>query len=87
MAQAQNFHSSSQDRAANYPILGNGSSAKLGWHMQDYNPQGAAGNALAATAAKGHALVNAAGLQLARLLQEVSSLPLSTLKPHPEIPG
>jgi creatinine amidohydrolase len=87
MAQAQNFHSSSQDRAANYPILGNGSSAKLGWHMQDYNPQGAAGNALAATAAKGHALVNAAGLQLARLLQEVSSLPLSTLKPHPEVSG
>jgi creatinine amidohydrolase len=83
MAQAKNFHSSSQDRAAKYPILGNGSSAKLGWQMQDYNPQGAAGNALAATAAKGHALVNAAGLQLARLLQEVSSLPLATLNPSP----
>ncbi len=86
MAQAQNFHSTSQDRAAKYPILGNGSSARLGWQMQDYNPHGAAGNALAATAAKGHALVNAAGLQLARLLQEVSSLPLSTLAPNPEIP-
>ena len=86
MAQAQNFHSTSQDRAAKYPILGNGSSARLGWQMQDYNPQGAAGNALAATDAKGHALVNAAGLQLARLLQEVSSLPLSTLAPNPEIP-
>jgi creatinine amidohydrolase len=85
MAQAKNFHSSSQDRAAKYPILGNGSSAKLGWHMQDYNPQGAAGNALAATAEKGHALVNAAGLQLARMLQEVSSLPLSTLNSHPDI--
>jgi creatinine amidohydrolase len=84
MAQAKNFHSSSQDRAAKYPILGNGSSAKLGWHMQDYNPQGAAGNALAATAEKGHALVNAAGLQLARMLQEVSSLPLSTLNPQPD---
>jgi creatinine amidohydrolase len=79
MAQAKNFHSTSQDRAARYPILGNGSSAKLSWQMQDYNPQGAAGNALAATAAKGHALVNAAGMQLALMLQEVSSLPLSTL--------
>jgi creatinine amidohydrolase len=79
MAQAKKFHSTSQDRAATYPILGNGTSAKLGWQMQDYNPQGAAGNAAAATAAKGHALVNAAGLQLAQLLQEVSSLPLSTL--------
>jgi creatinine amidohydrolase len=85
MAQAKNFHSSSQDRAAKYPILGNGTSAKLGWQMQDYNPAGAAGNAAAATAAKGHALVNAAGLHLARLLQEVSSLPLSTLSPQPAL--
>jgi creatinine amidohydrolase len=80
MTQAQNFHSSSQDRAAKYPVLGNGTSAKLGWQMQDYNLQGAAGNAAAATAAKGHALINAAGLQLANLLKEVSDLPLSTLK-------
>jgi creatinine amidohydrolase len=84
MSQAQNFHSTSQDRAAKYPVLGNGASAKLGWQMQDYNPQGAAGNAAAATAAKGHALINAAGLQLANLLKEVSELPLATLKPTPE---
>jgi creatinine amidohydrolase len=82
MAQAQNFHSSSKDRAAKYPILGNGKSAKLGWHMQDYNAQGAAGNAAAATAAKGQALLDAAGLQLAQLLAEVSALPLSTLHGH-----
>jgi creatinine amidohydrolase len=86
MTQAQNFHSTSQDRAAKYPVLGNGTSAKLGWQMQDYNLQGAAGNAAAATAAKGHALLNAAGLQLANLLKEVSDLPLSTLKPAPEFP-
>ncbi len=85
MAQAKNFVSTAQHRAANYPILGNGTSAKLGWQMQDYHPQGAAGNALAATAAKGHALVNAAGLQLAKLLQEVSSLPMSTLNSTPDV--
>jgi creatinine amidohydrolase len=79
MAQAKNFHSTSQDRAAKYPILGNGKSAKLGWHMQDYNAQGAVGNATAATAAKGQALLDAVGLQLARLLAEVSALPLDTL--------
>jgi creatinine amidohydrolase len=84
MAQAQNFHSTSQDRAATYPVLGNGSSAKLGWQMQDYNLQGAAGNAAAATAAKGHALLDAAGLQLANLLKEISDLPLSILKPAPK---
>jgi creatinine amidohydrolase len=86
MTQARDFHSTSQDRAATYPVLGNGTSAKLGWQMQDYNPQGAAGNAAAATAAKGYALLNAAGLQLANLLKEVSDLPLSTLKSTPEFP-
>jgi creatinine amidohydrolase len=84
MNQARHFKSTSQDRAANYPVLGNGSSAKLGWQMQDYNPFGAAGNAAAATAQKGHALIDAAGFQLARLLKEVSLLPLSTLNPTPQ---
>ena len=79
MALAENFHSTSQDRAKKYPILGNGKSAKLGWQMQDYNAKGAAGNAAKATADKGHALLDAAGLQLAKLLAEVSDLPLSTL--------
>jgi creatinine amidohydrolase len=83
MEQARDFKSSSQERAAKYPILGNGGSAKLGWQMQDYNAQGAAGNAAAATADKGRAVLDAAGLQLALLLQELSSLPLSTLVDQP----
>ena len=86
MTQARDFKSTAQDRAANYPILGNGTSAKLGWQMQDYNAMGAAGNATLATAEKGHAVIDAAGLQLARLLQEVSRLPLSTLIDKPLIP-
>jgi creatinine amidohydrolase len=47
---------------------------------------GAAGNATLATAEKGRAVIDAAGLQLARLLQEVSRLPLSTLVNKPHIP-
>ena len=58
------------------PILGNGRSAKLGWHMQDYNPQGAAGHALAATAAQGQALLQDASAQLVLLLQEISAIGL-----------
>jgi creatinine amidohydrolase len=81
MAQARNFPSTSQQRAARYPVLGNGRSAKLGWAMQDYNPQGAAGNAAAASAEKGRAVFEAAGRELARLLQEISALPLDTLAP------
>ena len=87
MAQARDFKSTAQERAATYPILGNGSSAKLGWQVQDYNAMGAAGNAAIATAAKGQAIIDSAGLQLARLLQEVSSLPLSTLNSSPHIPS
>ena len=79
MNKAQNFPSTSETRAQLFPILGNGQSAKFGWQMQDYNPEGAAGNAAAATAEKGQALVNAAAEQLALLLQEIAQLPLSTL--------
>ena len=80
MHQAQDFASTSQERSVTYPVLGNGKSAKLGWHMQDYNPQGAAGNAAVATAAKGDALVRSAGEQLACLLKELIALPLTTVR-------
>lgn len=83
MAQAQDFHSTSQDRAQQFAILGNGKSAKLGWQMQDYSLSGAVGNAAAATAEKGRALVGAAGRSLARLLTEMNQLPLSTLVSGP----
>ncbi|MES2974336.1 MAG: creatininase family protein [Pseudomonadota bacterium] len=86
MVQARDFKSSSQERAALYPILGNGKSAKLGWQMQDYNPMGAAGNAAAATADKGRAVIDAAAKSLAQVLQEISQLPLSTLVDQPHIP-
>ena len=86
MAQARDFRSTAQERAAKYPILGNGSSAKLGWQVQDYNPMGAAGNAALATPEKGRAVIEAAGRQLAQLLQEVVQLPLSTLNETPHIP-
>ena len=80
MQQAQNFKSTAQDRTEKFSILGNGKSAKLAWQMQDYNPHGAAGNAAAATAEKGHALVSAAGRSLAKLLTEISQLPADTLR-------
>lgn len=79
MARAQNFRSASQDRAERFEVLGNGKSAKLGWQMQDYNRHGAAGNAAAATAAKGQALLDASGRALAKLLCEIDQLPPDTL--------
>ncbi|MDM7951561.1 creatininase family protein [Hydrogenophaga sp.] len=82
MDQAGYFRSASQARAAEFPILGNGKSAKLGWQMQDYNAEGAVGNASAATAEKGHALLDAAGRALAALLAEIDRLPADTLSEH-----
>ncbi|MES2978577.1 MAG: creatininase family protein [Pseudomonadota bacterium] len=75
MAQARNFRSTSQDRAENFRILGNGRSVKLAWAAQDLHASGAAGNAAAATAEKGHALLQASGRSLAALLAELVLLP------------
>ncbi len=83
MAQARNFASASRQRAPVFPILGNGRSAKLGWQMQDYNPAGAVGNAAAATAAQGRAVLDAAGRALAALLAEIDRLPPDTLAARP----
>ncbi|RSZ43825.1 MULTISPECIES: creatininase family protein [unclassified Variovorax] len=83
MGEARDFPSTSEQRAAGYPILGNGRSAKLGWAMEDYNAHGAAGNAAAATAEHGQAVIDAAAQQLALLLEEVSRLPLDTANTGP----
>ena len=83
MAHARDFRSTSQDRAERFAILGNGKSAKLGWQMQDYHVAGAVGNAAAATAEKGQAVVEAAAQQLVRLLQELHDLSLATLVDGP----
>ena len=80
--QAGYFRSASQARAADFPILGNGKSAKLGWQMQDYNAEGAVGNAGAATAENGRLLLDAGGRALAALLAEIDRLPTDTLSDH-----
>ena len=80
MEHAQNFRSTSQDRSERFAILGNGKSAKMGWAIEDYHPSGAVGQADAATADKGRAVVHAAGAALAALLAEVAALPLDTVR-------
>ncbi len=84
MQHARHFTSAAQQRANRFDILGNGSSAKLGWQMQDYNPAGAVGNAAAANAEKGHALVEAAARALVRLMLEMEQLSADTLVEQPD---
>ena len=83
MRLAENFVSSSEGRAAQFALLGNGQAAKLGWQMQDLNPKGAAGNALAATAATGRAALDFVGRRFAALLAEIAQLPPHTLTAAP----
>lgn len=75
MDRADYFQSSSQARAQQFTLLGNGKSAKFAWAAQDLHPSGAAGNARAATAQDGQALIKAAAHALAQLLLEIDRLP------------
>ena len=76
MDRAASFPSATEQRAQDCPLFGDGRSAKLAWHMGDLNAQGAAGNAAAATAADGQAVVQAAGRALAQLLGEIAAYPV-----------
>ena len=78
-SKAENFRSTSQERSIAYPILGNGRSAKLGWQVQDYNRQGAVGNASLATLAKGEALIANTAIAFVAMLMELSNLSMTTL--------
>ena len=82
MQSARHFASTSQQRAEAFPILGNGSSAKLAWMARDLNPAGAAGNAAAARADYGRALIAASGRALAALLAEIDRLSPDTALPQ-----
>ena len=74
MKEAAHFHSTSEKRAAKYQILGDGKSAKLGWHIQDYNSCGAVGGANAATPEKGEKILKAAGHKLSQLFEELVAI-------------
>lgn len=80
MARAEAFSSSSEQRAATLPVIGNGKSARLAWQAQDLNPQGAVGNAAAANAEQGQTLIDAAARSLTQLLADLHALPIETLR-------
>jgi creatinine amidohydrolase len=78
--QLRNFQSLGQRMAGEYRLLGPTGTAKLAWQTQDLNPAGACGNARDADAERGAKVVDHAARQLVVLLQEVSRLPLSTIR-------
>jgi creatinine amidohydrolase len=80
MGHARDFPAGNADLALRYTHLGLTPSGKLGWQMQDLNAAGACGNAAAATAEKGRAVLDHAARQLVQLLAEVQDMPLTFLE-------
>ena len=71
MAQAADFGSAHLNWQRAHPDLGlGGAPARPGWLIGDLNPKGAIGNAAAATAEKGTALLTNAAQNLARLVAD-----------------
>ena len=70
------FPSAGRTLAARGGVLGLDEPAGMGWMMQDVNPEGACGNATAATAAKGERLLDHWADRLVTLLGEVARHPL-----------
>lgn len=83
MARAASFDSALRGLAADYPLLGDGIAARLGWQTQDLNPDGAIGNAAAATARKGAAIIDFVAGRFAQLLAEFDRMPMSSLVDEP----
>lgn len=71
MSQARDFRTAMQDWAEVFRFTGlTGQPAAPGWIIDDLNPEGACGDASAATADKGQALLDSAGRNFARFLAE-----------------
>jgi creatinine amidohydrolase len=61
--------------AAQGELLGAEKPVGFGWMTQDLNPQGACGNASAASAEKGRTLLDHLASRLLQLLAEVEAMP------------
>ncbi|MBN8510101.1 MAG: creatininase family protein [Burkholderiales bacterium] len=83
MDRAQRFGSLTEALARENRFLSITTSGKIGWQMQDLNPQGAAGDATQASAEKGRAIVEHVSGRFIELLQEVDRFDLARLGNDP----
>ncbi|WHO74180.1 creatininase family protein [Rhizobium sp. BT03] len=80
MAKAADFPSRQSEFAGRFKHLRAYGPHAFGWKMADLNPQGAAGNAAAATAEKGEALIAHAVKGLVELLKDVDAFDVAQLR-------
>jgi creatinine amidohydrolase len=71
MDRATHFRSAWEAREAEFRVLEPEGTTGFGWETQDLNPQGALGNAAAATAATGEAILSHVAPRLTALIEEM----------------
>ncbi|MEO8667121.1 MAG: creatininase family protein [Bauldia sp.] len=79
MDQTQDFRSTQLDFAREFTHLRAHGPVQFGWKAQDLNPEGAVGNAAAATAAKGRAVVDHQAKAFVELCRDVDAFDLGRL--------
>jgi creatinine amidohydrolase len=79
MERARDFDSLTERLDRNFNQLGTAPGVALGWQAQDLNPAGAVGNARAASAETGRAILEHGADRLAKLIDDVYRLPVSLL--------
>ena len=79
MERAENFRPVTLDTEPHFERLRYLGGPAIGWQAQDLHPAGVAGDATRATAEKGEALLAHVTAGFAKLVQEVSAYPLSSL--------
>jgi creatinine amidohydrolase len=79
MSDARNFASASEEHHQTFRHIGRSPGARLGWQMQDLNPEGACGNAAAATAEKGHAVIDFVAQRIVDVLNDMDQYDMTRL--------
>ena len=81
-----NFESTEKKMTTEFRWLSAGRPAPFAWAAQDLNPAGAVGDATAATADKGKALIDHGARAFVELLADVQKFDLALLANQPQIP-
>jgi creatinine amidohydrolase len=83
MARARDFTPLTRRAAEDYPLLIGLGAAGFGWQAQDLHPEGACGDATAATPELGRAILDHVAARLVTLVQELARWPLERLADGP----
>ena len=85
MDKARNFRSSAERLVSETRHLSINARAKVGWQIQDLNPEGACGDATLATAEKGDAVLTHVATQFIEMLRDLDNTSPEWLAQQPAV--